>query len=217
MKRHDYAQKAIVFTVAHPEPHENTSIEIHRTGGPFTLVPMPDGPEGHCSSVVWMESTAEADRLVALDDEAFNAELNERALGVFGPCRALTRRAAWPMISLIAARLTAPRIALIAEAAHVVPPIGAQGLNMSLGDIAALMEATKEGDPGAPEPLMRYQRRWPELATRVAGVNALNHAAMAEPQPIRDLRRLGLGFLIRAKPLKQAAMRLGLGAGKNED
>lgn len=208
-KRTSYGQKALVFTVAHEEPHQNISTEIHRTGGPFTLVPMP-GVDGLTSSVVWMERAGEAMRLAALPDEAFNAALNERSLDVLGRLTATSPRMAWPIISLIAQRLTAPRVALIAEAAHVVPPIGAQGLNMSLADIASLRDGMGE-DPGAPESLVAYQRRLPELAARVAGIDALNRAAMAGAQPIRDIRRAGLGLIARARPVRRTAMRMGLG------
>lgn len=215
-RRIEYGQKALVFTVAHEEPHRAVSTEIHRTGGPFTLVPMPDGPDmegrqGPRSSVVWMERSAEAERLAASPEAEFEAEANARSLGVLGPLRVVSPRASWPMISLLADRLTAPRVVLIAEAAHVVPPIGAQGLNMSLGDIAALRAGMGEGDAGAPAALARYARRWPELAARVAGVDALNRAAMAEAQPLRDLRRLGLGALIRVRPARRLAMKLGMG------
>lgn len=208
-KRASYGQKALVFTVAHEEPHHGVSTEIHRTGGPFTLVPLPDA-EGPRSSVVWMETAGEAMRLAALPDQDFDMALNERSLDVLGHLKATSPRAAWPIISLIAHRLTAPRIALIAEAAHVVPPIGAQGLNMSLADIAALKDGITD-DPGAPDGLAAYQRRWPELAARVAGIDALNRAAMAGAQPIRDLRRAGLGLIARARPVRHTAMRMGLG------
>ncbi|MFN3258925.1 MAG: FAD-dependent oxidoreductase [Pikeienuella sp.] len=210
-RRTEYGQKALVFTVAHEEPHRAVSTEIHRTGGPFTLVPMPDGPDGPRSSVVWMERSAEAERLLGLPEPEFEEAANGRSLGVLGRLRVVSHRAAWPMISLMAQRLTGPRVALVAEAAHVVPPIGAQGLNMSLGDLAALRAAMGEGDAGAPAALARYARRWPELAARVAGVDALNRAAMAEAQPLRDLRRLGLGALIRVRPARRLAMKLGMG------
>lgn len=212
-RRWGYGQKGLVFSITHDEPHQNVSTEIHRSGGPFTLVPMPDRQSVHRSSVVWMESAAEADRLAALPVDAFTEAANTRSLGVLGDFKVASTRAAWPIISLIANRLTAPRVALIAEAAHVVPPIGAQGLNMSLGDIAALLKATAGEDPGAPDALATYQRRWPELAARVAGVDALNRAAQTKVQPLRDLRRLGLGTLIRLRPVKHMAMRLGLGVG----
>lgn len=214
-KRWDYGQKGLVFTVAHDEPHFGVSTEIHRTGGPFTLVPTPDGEDGPRSSVVWMERAAEADRLIAAPIPEFETALNERALGVLGRLRLVSGRAAWPIISLIADRLTAPRVALIAETAHVVPPIGAQGLNMSLGDIAALGaaigDASGGGDPGAAAALKRYERRRTELAARVRGVDALNRAALTASQPLRDLRRIGLGALSRVRPAKHMAMRLGLG------
>ena len=157
-----------------------------------------------------MERSAEAGRLAALDDQAFEEAVNDRSLDVLGRLTVVSPRQIWPMISLIASRLTAPRTALIAEAAHVVPPIGAQGLNMSLGDIATL-RAALEADPGAEEGLARYQRRWPELAARVSGVDVLNRAAMSEAQTIRDIRRMGLGVIARARPIRQTAMRLGLG------
>ncbi len=209
-QRTGYGQKGLVFTVRHEEPHQGVSTEIHRTGGPFTLVPMPDDDQGCRSSVVWMERAGEAMRLAALDDDEFNEALNDRSLDVLGRLTVVSPRAAWPIISLIAHRLTAPRTALVAEAAHVVPPIGAQGLNMSLSDIAALRDGIS-GDPGAADSLAVYQRRWPELAARVAGIDALNRAAMAGAQPIRDLRRAGLGLIARARPVRQTAMRLGLG------
>ncbi|MEL6680909.1 MAG: FAD-dependent monooxygenase, partial [Pseudomonadota bacterium] len=117
-----------------------------------------------------------------------------------------------------AERLSGPRTALVAEAAHVMPPIGAQGLNMSLADIETLLDlvtgARSAGkDIGAPELLARYARaRRPDIAMRVTGVDLLNRAAMTEAQPLRDLRRIGLRALSGIGPLKQTVMRLGLGA-----
>lgn len=210
-KRWRYEQKALVFSVDHDAPHLGVSTEIHRTGGPFTLVPMPDVDGTHRSSIVWMERASEADRLAALPEAAFIVEMNDRSLGVLGRLSNPTKRAPWPMMALIADRLTAPRVALIAEAAHVVPPIGAQGLNMSLGDISALRGVIAGGDPGRADALKSYQRRWPELAARVAGVDALNRAAMTTTPALRDLRRAGLTLIATANPLRRVAMRMGLG------
>ena len=211
VRRWDYGQKALVFTVAHEFSHFGVSTEVHRSGGPFTLVPIPDGEDGHRSSVVWMEKAGEADRLADLPVPEFEAELNERALGVLGPLKLISGRAAWPIISMLADRLTERRVALVAEAAHVVPPIGAQGLNMSLGDISALKAAIGD-DPGADDGLAIYQRRWPELAARVTGIDALNRAALSETQSLRDIRRIALAAISRTPPVRQAAMRLGLAA-----
>ncbi|MGB1214329.1 MAG: FAD-dependent oxidoreductase [Pikeienuella sp.] len=211
VQRWRYEQKALVFSVDHEAPHLGVSTEIHRTGGPFTLVPMPDRDGVHRSSIVWMDHAQETTRLAGLPEAAFIAEMNERSLGVLGRLSNPTARAPWPMMALIADRLTAPRVALIAEAAHVVPPIGAQGLNMSLGDIASLRTAIAGGDPGRAGALKIYQRRWPELRARVAAIDALNRAAMTSAQPLRDLRRAGLSLIATTTPVRRAAMRLGLG------
>ncbi len=221
-RRWSYGQKALVFMVQHDLPHEDASTEIHRSGGPFTLVPLPDGPlpdgtEGHRSAVVWMEEGPKAAALAAMPAAAFDAALAERACGVLGAIRVAGPRNAWPIVAQIADRLDGPRTALIAEAAHVVPPIGAQGLNMSLGDYATLLDLCVEArdggqDFGGPLVLGRYHRaRHGDLAARVAGIDALNRAAMAGAQPLRDLRRAALHTLAATPPLRRAAMRLGLG------
>jgi 2-octaprenyl-6-methoxyphenol hydroxylase len=125
----------------------------------------------------------------------------------------VTRRSLWPIISQLANRLSGQRVALIAEAAHVVPPIGAQGLNMSLGDIDALLALAK-ADParlGDAEMLDRYHRqRIGDLRLRVAGVSLLNSASQAQAQALRDARALGLNALHSPAPLRKAMMRLGL-------
>jgi 2-octaprenyl-6-methoxyphenol hydroxylase len=216
-RRWHYGQKALVFAVTHPRPHAGVSTEIHRTGGPLTLVPMPDRDDRPCSSVVWMAPGPRAARLHALDDVALGAELTAETMGLFGPLEVTGPRALWPIIGQIATRLAAPRLALVAEAAHVIPPIGAQGLNMSLADIETLArlagEARAKGDDiGAPGLLAAYQRqRYPEMAARVAGIDLLNRAAQAEAQPLRDLRRAGLKAIHGIRPLRRAAMRWGLG------
>ncbi len=216
-RRWSYGQKALVFTVAHPLPHDDVSTEIHRSGGPLTLVPLPDHEGGPASAVVWMEEGPKAARLMALTEPEFEAALAERACGVLGRLRLTSPRRLWPIVSQVAERLDGPRVALVAEAAHVVPPIGAQGLNMSLRDVAALVElcaaARARGeDPGTPELLARYGRaRHARVLARVAGIDALNRAAMAGWQPFRDARRAGLRALHGTAPLRRAAMRMGLG------
>jgi 2-octaprenyl-6-methoxyphenol hydroxylase len=213
--RWHYGQKALVFAVTHAEPHRGVSTEIHRTGGPLTLVPMPDHGGRPCSSVVWMVPGPRAARLAALADPPLGAELTAETMGLFGPLEIASPRAVWPIIGQLALSFTAGRLALVAETAHVVPPIGAQGLNMSLADIETLARLVEDApDPGAPSVLAAYQRRrWPETAARVAGIDALNRAAQAEMQPLRDLRRLGLRAIHEVAPLRRLAMRLGLGAG----
>lgn len=206
-----YGQKALAFAVTHDRPHDNVSTEIHRSGGPFTLVPLPDRDGKPSSAVVWMERGPATARLRALPREDFEAELNRRSAGVLGRLTQATRLTEWPIISQIADRFTGPRTALIAEAAHVVPPIGAQGLNMSLADLAALLDLSAE-DPGSAESLAAYERRRrPEALARLFGIDALNRASMISARPLRDLRAAALGGLYAVAPVRRFMMRAGLG------
>lgn len=208
-----YGQKALAFAVTHEFPHENISTEVHRSGGPFTLVPLPDRDGLPCSAVVWMERGAEIARLAGLSTEDFTRELNDRSAGMLGQLTPVTRLTTWPIISQIADRFSGPRVALVAEAAHVVPPIGAQGLNMSLADLAALIDLSIE-NPGNREALAAYDRaRRPEAMTRLLGIDALNRASMASSRPLRDLRAAGLGAIHALAPLRRLLMRSGMGGG----
>ena len=206
-----YGQKALAFAVTHELPHENISTEIHRSGGPFTLVPLPDRDGMPCSAIVWMESGREIARLAALPPEDFATELNARSAGILGHLTQATPLSQWPIISQIADRFSGPRTALIAEAAHVLPPIGAQGLNMSLADLAALTELSRD-DPGNRVSLERYDRaRHPDAYARLLGIDALNRASQASLRPLRDLRAVALGGLYGIAPVRRMMMRAGLG------
>lgn len=210
-----YGQKAVTCAVTHDAPHDNVSTEVHRTGGPFTLVPLPDHEGRPCSAVVWMEDNAEAQRLASLPEAAFNDAATERSAGVQGPLTLASRRMVWPIIAQHARAMRAERVALMAEAAHVVPPIGAQGLNMSLADLACLLdlaEATPE-DLGSATMLNRYHRtRHPDVLLRVTGVDLLNRASQAEHPILRDLRAAGVKTLYGLGPVRKTLMRMGLGA-----
>ncbi|MEO1640171.1 MAG: UbiH/UbiF family hydroxylase [Pseudomonadota bacterium] len=210
-----YGQKALTFAVTHDAPHDNVSTEIHRSGGPFTLVPLPDHDGKPCSAVVWMEKGAEAQQLAALPDAEFEAAANDRSAYLYGPLKLASRRTVWPIVSQIAERLTGPRAALVAEAAHVMPPIGAQGLNMSLKDLACLLELA-EAQPdqlGSPEMLNNYARaRHPDMRLRVTGIDALNRASIAGSHAFQALRAKGIEALYGVAPVRKTLMQLGLGA-----
>jgi 2-octaprenyl-6-methoxyphenol hydroxylase len=212
-KRWEYGQRGLVFVVTHPNPHQGISTEIHRTGGPLTLVPMPDLDGKPCSSVVWMVPGPRAQDLAAMDDSALGAEITAETMDLFGDLTVAGPRATWPIISQIAVELKADRLALIAEAAHVMPPIGAQGLNTSLHDVETLATLVAQApDPGAPDLLRRYEQQiLPRTMLRVGGIDLLNRAAMTEFQPLRDLRRVGLNAIGNIAPLRRLAIRTGMG------
>lgn len=206
-----YGQTALAFAVTHDAPHHNISTEVHRSGGPFTLVPLPDRDGQPCSAVVWMDSAPHIDSLAAMSDDQFDMALNARSAGVLGRLHLVTRLTQWPIISQIADRFSGPRTALIAEAAHVLPPIGAQGLNMSLADLSALLDLSR-ADPGSPASLARYNRsRRPDAYARILGIDALNRASQVTARPLRDLRAAALGGLYGIAPVRRMMMRAGLG------
>ncbi|WP_299209456.1 UbiH/UbiF family hydroxylase [uncultured Tateyamaria sp.] len=209
-----YGQKALAFAVTHPIPHDNVSTEVHRTGGPFTLVPLPDHEGMPCSAVVWMDDGAKSVARMALETAEFEAEMTERSCHILGPLTLASRRTIWPIISQIAERLSGTRVALIAEAAHVVPPIGAQGLNMSLADTATLLDLVMDQpeNVGDAAMLARYHKaRYGDIRMRVTGIDLLNRASQATSPLARDARALGLNALHEITPIRKSLMELGLG------
>lgn len=205
-------QKALSFAVEHDVPHRAVSTELYRDGGPFVLVPLPEEDGRHRSAVVWMERGPEASRLHALPDDAFAAAVTERSGGVLGPLRPFGPRALFPLVTRVAARFAGPRTALMAEAAHAVPPIGAQGLNMSLADVALLREVSRDGlgEAGGLERYARERRR--DVLARMAAVTALNAASMGSAAPVRMARALGIRALGVLAPARRELMRRGMGA-----
>lgn len=212
----DYGQTALVFAVAHDRPHGDVSTEIHRAGGPFTLVPLPDADGRHRSSIVWMDDAEVQARRMDMDDAAFAAAVQDRSADVMGPLTVLSRRAAWPILTRVAHRMTARRVALAAEAAHAMPPIGAQGLNTSLADVAALRDLAAEAGPelGGRAMLDAYaRRRHPDVLARAAGIDLLNRTSIAGAAPLQAARAWGVGTLHDVAPVRRMLMRMGLGHG----
>ena len=214
ISRTEFFQKALTFVVTHEKPHQNASIEIHRSGGPFTFVPLADFEGKACSSVVWMESNKNIDRLLALNSKEFDKEVNNRSCSHLGKLNVISHITAWPIISQIAKQLTTKRTALIAEAAHVLPPIGAQGLNMSLADIKSLYDLVKDTSrlSNIEKILDEYDKsRRLDIRTRVLGINALNEVSKSSLPIAQETRALGINFLHSSPQIRKGLMKLGLG------
>jgi len=206
----DHGQTAIATRFAHSRPHDNTSFELHRPGGPLTTVPLP----GRWSSLVWSNGEAVTAELMAGDDAAFAAALGERLSPYLGEIGAVARRHTFPLVTRLAERLTGPHLVVIGEAAHVLSPIGAQGLNLSLRDVevlrAVMGEALTRGlSPGDPRPLEAYARRRRfDTAARVRGIDLLARSAATAFPPVRLARELGFALVDGVAPLKQSLMHL---------
>ncbi|MEN5081671.1 UbiH/UbiF family hydroxylase [Bosea sp. TWI1241] len=206
-----YPQVALTTILSHARDHRDASTEFHTRSGPCTLVPM----RGGRSSLVWLVDPAEADRLSALDDDAFAHAVERRTHSILGALRIAGPRGRVPMGGLSVDRFAAGRIALVGESAHVFPPIGAQGLNLGLRDVAALRDAVAgSADPGAAEAMDRYDRsRRNDVRLRTGAVDALNRTLLTDLLPADFLRGAGLLALSRLGPLRRLVMRQGLAGG----
>lgn len=206
-----YPQMALTGLFSHRREHGDASTEFHTRKGPCTVVPMP----GRRSSLVWLLDPAEADEVSGLDDAAFARRVEMRTHSLLGAMRLEGPRGRVPMGGLSVERFAAARMALIGEAAHVFPPIGAQGLNLGLRDVAALREAVQDaGDPGDAAAMARYDAaRRTDVRLRTGAVDALNRTLLTDLMPADLLRGAGLLALSRIGPLRRLAMRQGLAGG----
>ncbi|WP_108461855.1 FAD-dependent monooxygenase [Devosia naphthalenivorans] len=212
-----YGQTGLVATISHELPHDGVAYEHFRPAGPFASLPLP----GNSSSLVWTESTDEAQRLLALDASEAAAEI-EAAMGyALGAVTLEDKLAGFPLHLQIARDFVSTRLALVGDAAHVVHPIAGQGLNLGLKDIAALAEVVIDAirlglDHGADDVLERYQawRRF-DTASMAAMTDGLNSLFSNDVPPVRAIRDFGLGLVDRAGPVKSALIRTAAGVSSN--
>jgi 2-octaprenyl-6-methoxyphenol hydroxylase len=212
MDEREYKQAALTVCIKHSRPHRDTSTEFHTPSGPFTLVPLP----GRRSSLVWVLDPIHADDIAALDDAELSAEIERASHSILGKIEVEPGRGLFPLSVATAKRFGNRRIALIGEAAHVIPPIGAQGLNLGLRDAAAICElavaAYRDGrDIGAADVLTAYDTmRRADVGSRTLAIDLLNRTLLTDFLPVQGMRGLGLYLLDRIGPLRRAAMREGV-------
>jgi 2-octaprenyl-6-methoxyphenol hydroxylase len=207
-----YPQTALTFSLAHARPHNDTSTEFHTESGPFTLVPLP----GSRSSLVFVVDPADAPRLAALSDVDLATEIERRSHSLLGKITIEPGRGVFPLTAEVARRFGLNRIALVGEAAHVMPPIGAQGLNLGLRDAATIGELVvavrrEGGDVGAQDLTARYEHmRRADVTSRSLAVDLLNRSLLSDFLPLQGARGFGLYLLDRIGPLRRAVMREGV-------
>ena len=205
-------QSALTFNITHSRPHRNISTEFHTEHGPCVFVPL----SGDRSSVVWVSTPKEAERLKALGDEELSEAAERQSHSILGRVEVQPGRHVFPLAIERPRQFARNRIALVGESAHVLPPIGAQGLNMGLRDAADIAEIAGQAigrgeDPGAPNVLARYQAaRRPDVASRTWAIDIANRSLLSDFLGVQTARAAGLHVLGAFGPLRRLAMREGL-------
>jgi len=206
-----YDQVALTATLAHERPHGGIATQHFLPGGPFAMLPL----DGNRSALVWSERRAAAEAVIASDDAAFVADVERRAGPAFGAITLAGRRGSFPLRLLLARSFVADRVALVADAGHVVHPLAGQGLNVGLRDVMALArivaEAARSGeDWGAPQTLDRYERaRRFDVAALGAATDALYRLFRADAA--RLARDVGMGLVDRTPALKRKIVEIAAG------
>ena len=210
--RRELDQAALTFNISHARPHHGVSTEFHTSHGPCVFVPLP----GNRCSVVWVAASEEAERLRVLSDEELSEAAEKQSHFIFGRVRVEPGRYVFPLAIERPQRFAARRVVLVGEAAHVVPPIGAQGLNLGLrdaDDTAGLVrEALAKGeDCGGSQVLQRYDfARRADVLSRAFVIDAANRSLLSDFLPIQSLRAAGMHLIGSIGPLRRLAMREGL-------
>jgi len=212
MQDRSYPQAALTICLRHSRPHHDTSTEFHTASGPFTLVPLP----GNRSSLVWVLDPVGAEELAELDDADLASDIERASHSILGKIELEPGRGLFPLGVAIAQTFADNRIALVGEAAHVIPPIGAQGLNLGLRDAATISEiaiaANRSGrDIGGADVMARYNNmRRTDIGSRTIVIDLFNRTLLSDFLPIQGMRGLGLYLIDRIGPLRRAVMREGV-------
>jgi 2-octaprenyl-6-methoxyphenol hydroxylase len=212
-RRREFPQVALTVNLLHARPHEDISTEFHTETGPFTLVPL----AGNRSSLVCVVGPQEAKLFAEMDDAALALEIEKRAHSILGRMEIDGPRGNFPLMIETAETMAARRIVLVGEAAHTLPPIGAQGLNLGIRDAAVIAElvadARREGrDAGGDALLVAYEAtRRPDVRNRSMAVELMNRSLLTDFLPVHAARGFGLELASRFGFLRRALMREGLG------
>jgi 2-octaprenyl-6-methoxyphenol hydroxylase len=212
VSRRELSQSALTFNVSHSRPHNNISTEFHTPEGPCVFVPLPGG---RCS-VVWVASPQQAERLMALGDDELSEAAEKQSHSILGRLTVEAGRNLFPLGIERPRQFAGKRIALVGEAAHVVPPIGAQGLNLGLRDAADIADVVRRAietgdDLGAPQTLRRYDvKRRPDVLSRTFVIDVANRSLLSDLLPVQSLRAAGMHLIGAFAPLRRLAMQEGL-------
>ena len=208
----DLQQSALTFNIGHSRPHRNISTEFHTPQGPCVFVPLP----GDRCSVVWVQAPKEAERLMGLGEDELSEAAEKQSHSILGRVKVEAGRNLFPLAIERPRQFARHRIVLVGEAAHVIPPIGAQGLNLGLRDGADIADIVREAlaageDPGAPAALRRYDfKRRADVLSRTFAIDIANRSLLSDLLPMQSIRAAGLHLIGSIGALRRLAMREGL-------
>ncbi|MDH1056533.1 2-octaprenyl-3-methyl-6-methoxy-1,4-benzoquinol hydroxylase [Aquipseudomonas alcaligenes] len=213
----DYLHHAIVTSVRCERPHQATAWQRFTDDGPLAFLPLARQGDEHWCSIVWSTVPAEAERLMALDDEAFRHELGKAFEWRLGQVTAVDPRICIPLRQRHAKRYVESGLALIGDAAHSIHPLAGQGVNLGFLDAAVLAEvllhALQRGEqPNDVRVLSRYERRrMPHNLAMMAAMEGFERLFQADPLPLRLLRNSGLNWVDELPDAKALFVRRALG------
>jgi 2-octaprenyl-6-methoxyphenol hydroxylase len=212
VSRRSLNQAALTFNISHSRPHRDISTEFHTPHGPCVFVPLP----GDRSSVVWVAAPKEAERLIALSDDELSEAAERQSHSILGRVSVGPGRHLFPLGIEQPRQFARDRIVLVGEAAHVVPPIGAQGLNLGLRDAADVADIVRDAmlageDPGSQQVIKRYDSaRRSDVASRTFVIDMANRSLLSDFLPVQSLRAVGMHLIGSVGAIRRLAMREGL-------
>lgn len=204
----DYRQHGVVANFSCESPHRGIAHQWFQTDGILALLPLP----GKRVSMVWSVSVEQSASLLALSHDELCTQVAAASRRTLGNLQLITPPAAFPLRLLVLPQISAPRIALIGDAAHNMHPLAGQGVNTGFRDARQLSQILAErgaqNDCGDAKLLRSYERKRKEdIYTMQATTYGLKHLFNNDASLLRVLRNLGLSATNHIVPLKKMLMR----------
>ena len=205
-KSWQYPQTALVVDFEHEIQSGFVSTEIHTEHGPFTVVPQTPNQAG----LVWMNTPETIEKLLSEDPASLESIIESQMQSYLGKIKLVSKPASFPITGMIAKTFGVGNLAIVGDAAHTFPPIGAQGFNLGTRDIQTLADIYSRFADTEDRGRLYDQQRRIDVETRTRGVDLLNKSLLSDFLPMQMIRTAGLQILKNVNPIRKTAMRLGI-------
>jgi len=199
----DYGQTAVICNITPSVAHDGRAFECLTSTGPFAVLPH----TGERCGLVWSVASEAAAEVLELDDAAFLAQVEKRFGQQLGNLLKVGKRSAYPLKLVRAREDTRDRLVILGNAAHAIHPVGAQGFNLALRDVAVLAEILADndnGDPGAADLLQKYSKwRKPDQARTIAQSDGITRLFSHPSLLVAGLRTAGFAALALSPGLRR--------------